>query len=392
MTNRVLELARENHDFMVAFRRDLHKHPERSLAEFETTKKIRRELDAMGIPWTEVTPTGTVAVIEGSGSCDKVVGLRGDIDALEVPENNGTEFDSTVPGLSHACGHDAHAASLLGAAKIFKALGKENIPGRVVLVFQPAEEVGKGAKLMCESGLMPKLDAFYGQHLAAGHEVGEISSTSGDAAAGVSAFRITVKGKGGHGSAINLCKDPILVGAAIELALHTVVGQNIDGGHQASVCIGKFNAGSRFNVVPDEAVLEGNIRYLQREAGAILKKRLGEIVENTAKAYDMEASIEYFIDLPALYNDPGLYKIVEKAGIELVGDSFLVDKPEMGSEDFPNFAPLCPLVYGRIGSGNKAKGIICGHHASDFRIDEECLDYGAAMYVQFALDYFEAQK
>ena len=155
MGNRILELARENHDFMVAFRRDLHKHPEKSLAEFETTAKIRRELDAMGIPWKEVTPTGTVAFIEGSGSCDKVLGLRGDTDALEVPETNGTEYDSTVPGLSHACGHDAHAASLLGAAKIFKALGKENIPGSVVLVFQPAEEVGMGAKIMYESGLMP---------------------------------------------------------------------------------------------------------------------------------------------------------------------------------------------------------------------------------------------
>ncbi len=367
-------------------------HPEKSLEEFETAKRIRAELDAMGIPWIEATPTGTIGIINGNGKCGKTIGLRADIDALEVTETNGTEFDSQVPGLAHACGHDSHASMLLGAAKVFKEIGFENIPGRIYLIFQPAEELACGAEMMVKTGKLNDMDAVFGQHIWAPENSGSIFSRRGPLMAGATMFKITVNGKGGHGSAMDRCKDPILGAAAIEMALQTVVSQDVSGNDQASLCIGKMWGGTRFNVVPDQAFLEGNIRYLQLEAGDVMKKRIAEIVEFTAKSYGLTADLEIMLDVPPTYNDDEMFELIKAAAVKLLGkDGFCEPLPNMGSEDFPHYAEICPAGFAFVGSKNEAKGIVCAHHTSTFRIDEDALPGGAAMYVQVAMDYFDSK-
>lgn len=392
-SKKILELAHEQHDYILGMRRYFHAHPERSLEEYETAKRIRGELDLMGIPWEAVDETGTIGILEGSGASGRTIGLRADIDALDVQEINGTEYDSQVPGVAHACGHDAHASMLLGAAKVFRALGRDNIPGRVLLIFQAAEEMAAGAKLMTASGKLDGVDAIYGQHVWSTSPAGVITTRPGILMAGASTFKITVKGKGGHSSKMHDCKDPILGASAINMALQTVVGQDVPGTDQATLCVGMIYGGTRFNVVPDDCYLEGTIRFMQPEAEDIIKNRMREIVEYTAKAYGMEADIVFPITLPVTINDDEVFAVVEDASKKILGeDGLVIMEPDTGSEDFAFYRDICPTSFAFLGSQNIEKGIVCAHHAGDFRIDEDILDAGAAMYVQVALDYFDKYK
>jgi len=389
----ITELAAKQHDYVVEQYHHLHQHPEKGLFEYETAKHIRRELDAMGIRWIPTADTGTIGILEGNGECDKILALRADIDALELDERTELPFASKVPGMMHGCGHDGHTAMLLGAARALQELGQENRHGTVYLLFQPGEETTRGAKKVVDSGELNGISAIYGQHLMMPCRTGKVLFRAGHMMAGARQFSIHVVGKGGHGSNLSQCIDPVLPALMIALGLESMIPQNVSPLREASLCVGAVNAGVRFNIVPEDARIEGNYRYFYHEDDALLQRRIRELAESTARAYGTEAQITFSDTVPPLTNDEKLAEILRGSAANVVGEENVNEaEPAMGSEDFSEFSALCPEVFAFVGIANPEKGITAGHHSSYFRIDEDALDIGVAMHIQFVLNYFAAQQ
>ena len=383
--------ARDQYEYVVSIRRQIHEHPEKGMAEYETAKLIRRELDNMGIPWVEATPTGTIGIIRGNGTSDKILALRADIDALEMEEKTGLPFASKIPGMMHGCGHDMHPAMLLGAAKVFLEMGTENIPGTIWLLFQPGEETTLGAKYVVESGALDGIDAIYGQHIWMTGETGVIMSRPGGMMAGAVFFTIRVTGKGGHGSDISACTDALLPLAQIAVALNTVVPQNITPTHAVTLCVGKLQSGSRANIVAGDGVIEGNIRFLSDEDGELLKTQIEKTAAGIASAYGVRAEVEFSVPIPALTNDENMYEIYRRAAAKAVGEENIrVLTPVMGSEDFSRYSKICPSLFAFIGGRNEEKGATSNVHTNNFNPDEDAMAVGTAMYVRFATEFFRS--
>lgn len=382
----IKEITNGYKDYVIKLRREFHENPEKSMEEFRTSKRIKEELDKIGVPYVSSGGTGVVATIKGNHP-GKTVALRGDMDALQVVECTGIEYKSKNEGLMHACAHDGHTSMLLGAAKVLNDI-KDDIKGTVKLFFQPGEEVGKGARAMIKDGAMEGVDGVFGIHLWSDVECGTVSVEEGPRMASADFFKITVKGKGGHGSLPHQGVDAVLASSALVMNLQSMVSREVSPLEPLVVSVGVLNSGTRFNVIASEAVLEGTIRLFNPELRKQIPTILERIAKSTAEAYRAEAELEYGYLTPAVINDKECSEIATDAVIKLFGkESIALFEKVTGAEDFAEFMNIAPGALAFVGARNEAKGACYPHHHGCFNIDEDALEIGTALYAQYAVDF-----
>ena len=377
-------------DYIIEMRRHFHQNPELSLEEFETTKKIVNELEKMGIEVSTFKDglTGCIGTIKGAKE-GKTLLLRADIDALSVHEKTNLEFASRVDGKMHACGHDCHAAMLLGVAKILSEM-KDKFSGNIKLFFQAAEEIGLGAKLSIEQGVMDNVDACYGVHVTPRFESPKINMQYGERMAATDVFKLTVEGTSSHGSSPHLGHDAIVASAAIITALQTIVSRINNPLKPAVVTIGTIKGGQRFNIIANEVIMEGNVRTFDEIFRKEIETHIREIAESVAKAHSCTAKLEYRYGTGVVLNkDKNLVDIAQNAVKKLYGEDSLVEMEKItGGEDFSLLMEKAPGIFGYIGTRNpKVPGSEKINHHECFTVDEDALIRGTAVAVQFALDY-----
>ena len=378
-------LGKKYSDYMVEMRRYFHENPEPSSEEYNTSAKIKSELDKMGIPYISMAGTGVIGTITGVKP-GKTVALRADMDALQVNECTGLPFASKKEGLMHACGHDGHIASLLGAAKILNEI-KDEIHGTVKLFFQPAEETAQGAKKMIEEGALEGVDGVFGIHLWADIELGKISVEAGPRMASTDLFRIKVTGKGGHGSLPHQGVDAVVVGSAIVMNLQSIVSREISPLEPAVVSVGQIKSGSRFNVIAPDAFMDGTTRAFSAEVRGKFHSMIDRIAKNTAEAYRATAVTEYEYLVPVTINDERCSAIAEEAVRETFGEEALTKFPKItGSEDFSYFSNEREGVLCFVGTGTEN---YYPHHHPKFAVDERALPISASMYAAYAVNYLK---
>ncbi|WP_312906557.1 M20 metallopeptidase family protein [Tissierella praeacuta] len=360
---------------VIEFRRDLHMYPELSFKEYGTTEKIKEKLISLGIEIIDLgLETGVVGLLKGYED-GPTIALRGDIDALPIQELNDVPYKSKINGVMHACGHDFHISSVIGAAIILSKI-KDKLKGNVMFVFQPAEEINKGAKLMVEKGLFTniKADLIFGLHNNPEIPWGKIAIKKGGLMAAVDTIRIKVKGKGGHGGIPNATRDPIIAASAMLMNLQTIVSRNISPLDSAVISIGTFNSGTANNVISELVEMSGTVRSFKPEVREILPKRIKEVLEYTAKAYMVDVELDYIFDLPAVFNDDELTKLAYDAAKEIVGEEGIVDPiPSMGGEDFSIFTEKIPGFFFWLGVGNKEKDMNYVWHNPRFDGDDRSI-------------------
>lgn len=381
--NKVLE---DQTQYVVNMRREFHKNPEVSWQEYQTSKRIKEELDKIGIPWRACAETGVVATIVG-GLPGGVVALRADMDALPVNEQNEVIYKSEKQGVMHACGHDGHSAMLLGAAKALEAL-KAEIPGKIKLLFQPAEELVEGAKRMIAENALEDVEAILGIHLWNDLETGKMNIQSGPRMASGDYVVIDFKGKGGHGSMPDQTVDPIVVASAFVMNSQTILSREKSPMESAVFTIGELKSGTRFNIISESAHLEGTLRCYGEEARDRFADAIKRHAYETAKAFRAEATVTIHKGTPATINEPKISQIAAKVAERIVGSENMISQEKTtGSEDMAYYLQKIPGVMAFVGSGHKDETLSFPHHHPKFDINEESLKYGTALYVQFALDY-----
>jgi len=387
----VKTLAQGTRQYVIDLRREFHQNPELSWQETETSKRIKRELDRLGIPYRPVADPGLVATIRGAHP-GKTVALRADMDALEVTEANDVAYKSRTAGVSHACGHDAHMAMLLGAAKILNDI-KADLRGTVQLIFQPAEELVAGATTVINEGGLDGVDTIFGIHIVGYLPIGLVVAQPGTRLSSADHFEIIVKGKGGHGGMPHQGVDAIIAASAVVMNLQSIVSRECDPTEPVVISVGKFNAGTRFNVIADVARLEGSVRLFNKELGRQMPGILERIARKTAQAYRAEAELKYTIGTPPTVNDPVCTRRAAATIHKIVGDKALLEIPPVtGAEDFAYYAEKIPGVFIFRGAGNPAKGAIHPQHHEKFTIDEDALEIGTALNVQYALDFLNEKQ
>ena len=384
-------LAKTYEDYSIEMRRHFHMQPEPSMEEYETQKKIMEELDTMNIENFKAAGTGVVGIINGEKE-GKVVALRADMDALEIQEENDIPYKSKFDGYMHGCGHDGHMAGLLTAAKILNEL-KSEIEGTVKLVFQPGEENGKGALALIDEGILDDVDAIFGIHLWNELESGKVSVEAGPRMASAGFFYIHVYGQGGHGSMPDQGVDAGLAGAAILMNLQSLVSREMNPLNPTVLSIGIFKSGTRFNIIPSKAYLEGTTRCFSMEINEIFEGKIRRIVENTAKAYNAEAELNYRqLSLPTI-NDEKLSEYASKVAVDLVGEEGnVIFEKTTGGEDFSFFSTKTKTEFAFVGTRNDEKIKYYPHHHSYFDIDESALTTAAGLYAGFAIEYLKGEN
>ncbi|MDI6601010.1 MAG: M20 family metallopeptidase [Thermoanaerobacteraceae bacterium] len=380
-------------DEVVALRRDFHKHPELGFQEVRTSTIVAEKLKEYGLEVkTGVNKTGVVGLLRGAQS-GKTVLLRADMDALKVNEENECDYRSEVDGVMHACGHDAHTAMLLMAAKVL-SMHKDEIKGNIKFLFQPSEENFPGGALgMIEEGVMenPHVDAVFGQHVWAGIPAGKIGVRPGPLMAAPDEFRLTIRGKGGHGSAPHLGIDALVIGAQVVLALQTLVSREIDPLNPAVVSIGTFNSGTVMNAIPSEAKMTGTVRLTDPELRKEMPDKIERIVKGICEALRGEYTLEYVHGYPPTVNDPEMTELAREAVKEVVGEENIVDPGiSMGGEDFSYFLEKAPGSFLMLGITNAERGIDKNNHHPRFDIDEEALPLGVEALVRVALKFLNS--
>lgn len=361
----------------------LHQHPETSMKEYETTKFIEEKLTALGIEILDLGMiTGVVGVLK-TGKKGPVVGLRADIDAIKCVETADVEAKSLVEGLMHACGHDFHTTSLLGAAKLLTS-HKEKLAGDVVFLFQPAEETTSGAAVLIEHGLFDKIkmDYLFGLHNRPEIVTGKVAVKRGSLMAAKDNFAIHITGKGGHGGMPHQTIDPIVCGAGIINAVQTIVSRNIDPLDSVVVSICSIHGGTPENLIVDNLHMTGSIRALSKKGHELAKKRLEEMVMNTASAYGCKANITYEAGgVPPLNNSEDMYQLAYEAAAKAMGEDALVStEPCLGSEDFAVYSEYVPTFFYWLGVGQE--GGSAPWHYANFATDDNALKYGAMLLAQ----------
>jgi hippurate hydrolase len=375
--NRFAELLPE----ITAWRRGLHEQPELLYDLHKTAAFVAEKLREFGCD--EVTEgvgqTGVVGVIRGKASgSGRSVALRADMDALPIHEITGLDYASKTPGAMHACGHDGHTAMLLGAAKYMAET--RNFDGTVVLIFQPAEEGGAGAKAMLDDGLLDrwKIDEIYGVHNAPGLPVGEFASCAGPLQASSDEFEIIVHGKGGHAAEPHRAVDTTLVAAQIVVSLHSIVSRNIDPLHRVVLTVGTFKTDSRAsNIIPDTARMEGTVRCLDPEARGLAEGRVRRVAEDTASAFGASAEVIWTPGYPVTVNDATAVARAVDAARAVATHVDDTARPIMPSEDFSYFLEQRPGAYLFIGNGDSA---MCHNPAYNF--DDDVIPYGCSFFAE----------
>jgi len=388
MLERVIQLVEEIYPQLVHIRRDLHQYPELGLEEFRTAQQISNYLRKWNIPIVQrVRETSLVGLIQGRGP-GKTIGLRADIDALPIQEKNKTDYVSRHPGIMHACGHDAHTTILLGAAFILNEL-RHDFNGNVKLFFQQAEESAGGAEAMIEAGCLqnPDVSHVLGLHVCPNLRVGEIGFNYGQSYASSDTVTIDIYGKQAHGAYPQGGIDSILISGHIITALQSLISRNLSPFDSAVLSFGEINGGTAANIVSHHVRLVGTLRTLEKKTRTFLKKRIEEVVKNTAKALGGDAVIKFEPGYLALVNNDEMVDHVRKVATEILGsERVVINKyPSLGVEDFAYFAEALPSCFYRIGVANPNKGFTSTLHENTFDLDEESLKIGVIMQVMSAL-------
>jgi hippurate hydrolase len=379
IVNRVADLHAE----ITAWRRDIHANPELLYDVHRTAASVADKLKTFGCDEvvTGIGRTGVVGVIRGRKAGGKVVGLRADMDALPIEEATNLAYKSTVPGKMHACGHDGHTAMLLGAAKYLA--DTRNFAGTAVVIFQPAEEGGAGARAMLRDGLLDRfgIQEVFGMHNYPGIPVGEFAIRSGPMMASTDSIAINLEGKGGHAAWPHLGVDTVLVGAQIVNQIQSIVARNVDPLEAAVISICVFQAGQTDNVIPQHAKLRGTIRSLSPQVREFLQKRLREVVEGTARLYGAKADVTFSTGYPVLVNEEGRTAFAAAVADEIAGkDKVNRDVPPlMGAEDFAYMLQERPGAFIYLGNGDSA---MLHHPAYDF--NDEAIPVGTSYWVRLA--------
>jgi amidohydrolase len=403
------QLIKDETPKVVEWRRYFHQNPELSNREYKTGKKIEEYLKQLGIETKRSAITGVVGILKG-GKPGPVVALRADIDGLPVTERNALAFKSNATGeyngqtvgIMHACGHDSHIAMLLGTAEVLSKM-KNDLPGTVVFLFQPAEEGPPGteeggAPLMVKEGVLdnPKVDAVFGMHIEAGLDLGKIYYKPEAFMASSDWFTIKVKGRQSHGAAPWKSIDPIIVSTAIIQNLQTIVSRQMDiTKAPVIITVGKINAGVRPNIIPEEAIMEGTIRTLDSKMQTEVHERIRTMVKNTAAAYGATADVAIDTKTLVTYNDPKLVAqslpSLQKAAGE---NNVLLHHWDTGAEDFSFYGTKAPSFFFYLGARDPkvTEEKAPAHHTPDFYIDDSKLDVGVKTFCQLVFDYAKSKK
>ena len=374
---------------LIMWRRDFHQHPEIAFQEFRTSKVIRDFLEGLGLEVQTMAKTGLRAVLAGR-SGGPTVALRADMDALPLEEKGNKEYISLNPGANHACGHDGHMAILMGVARIL-ANRKASLPGNVVFLFQPSEELPPGgAKPMVDEGALDGVDAVFGLHLWQALPTGSLGIVAGPMMAQSDNFLLTVKGKAGHGSMPHTAVDPIYAASQLVVNLQSIVSRNNDPLKPLVVSFGTIKGGTIYNIIPEKVDLMGTVRTFQPEVQVMAKKRIQEIAAKTCEALGAQAEFVYEDGYPPLINPQALVDFVKDVAKDVLGEDKIASfSPIMGGEDFAYYLQKIPGAFFFLGMGD---GQEVPHHHPEFDIDEKVLPLGTHLLTEIALEYLKKEK
>lgn len=390
----IKSLAKDYKEEIIAFRRHLHAHPELSFQEHRTAAYVEERLLAFGITTLErKAGTGIVALIQGKNPSKKVIALRGDMDALPILEQNEVSYKSTFPGVMHACGHDVHTASLLGAAKILQQL-KEHFEGTIKLIFQPGEElIPGGASLMIKDKALenPAPSGIIGQHVMPLIPVGKVGFRKGMYMASADELYITVKGKGGHGAMPEMLVDPVLMASHMIVALQQVVSRNASPKIPSVLSFGRVEALGATNIIPNEVKIQGTFRTLNEEWRAKAHQQMVKIAKGIVEGMGGEVDFEVRKGYPFLKNAEALTERAQQSAVEYLGADNVVDLDIwMAAEDFSYYTQEIDGCFYRLGTRNEVRGITSGVHTPTFDIDEDALEIGAGLMAYIAVKELES--
>ncbi|RYH03222.1 amidohydrolase [Salipiger sp. IMCC34102] len=373
----VLNSIANAQDDLAAWRKDLHRIPETMFALHKTSAFVAKRLREIGVDEIHegVAGTGIVALIDGRAP-GRTIGLRADMDALPMEERTGLEHASTHAGAMHACGHDGHTVMLLAAARYL--IQTRNFAGRVALIFQPAEEMGAGAQVMVQEGVLDRFDVaeVYALHNAPGTPAGQFYTTLGPIMAAVDTFEIHVDGQGGHGAMPHETRDPIVAAVSMVQAIQTIVSRNHYALDDLVVSVTQIHAGTVDNVIPGTAFINGTVRTFDPNVQAMVMARLKAIVEGQAASFDVTARLEYEVGYPATINDPDRAAFAAAVAAE-VSACPTDARREMGAEDFAYFLAERPGAYLFVGNGDSA-----GLHHPEYDFNDETTAYGASFFAR----------
>jgi amidohydrolase len=368
---------------LLALRRDLHAHPELSWKEERTAEKLERALLAFGaLDVRRVAGTGVMGRLLGREPGGPTIAIRGDIDALPIQEETALPFASSVSGVMHACGHDVHATWTVGAGML---LSRMPALGDVLLILQPAEEVGAGARAILESGALDSVGAIFGGHVDRRFEVGQIVADDGPLAASADEFRIELIGQGAHGARPHEAIDPIVGAAALVMALQTVVSRRVDPSDPAVLTVGEIHSGTASNIIPERAMLTGTLRATTPRTRALLRAEVQRLAEAVAAAHRLTAKVVLSQGTPPVVNDPAVAAIARAAAASLVGDGNVVPfgLTNMGGEDFAFYQERVPGCFLRVGA-REPGGERTPAHSPRFTVAEGAIFVGAAVLAECA--------
>lgn len=374
-------------DYIISMRRELHEYPELAFDLPRTISVVKRELDAIGIPYTEKFGKSSVVATINDDKAHLTIGIRADMDALPVQEINDVPYRSKIEGRMHACGHDAHTAMLLGTAKALYAM-KDQINCRVKLLFQPSEEGARsGAETMVQDGVMDDIDFIIGMHVENWLEAGTIGVCKGNSMASSRTFKVEIMGKSAHATLPQSGVDALAIAVRTYTDLQQMLTRELNPFSQYVYSIGKLSSGTTQNVIADYAMMLGTIRTFDMELDKYLIERTEQIARRNAEELGATAKVESVLKCHCLYNNPYLSDLVLASAAKVLGEDKVVAMPvKLSSEDFSMYLTKKPGCFIRLGTRNAAKGITTLPHNSDFQIDEDALANGTAVCVQFVLD------
>jgi carboxypeptidase Ss1 len=386
-----LKEARKIEPEIIETRREIHQKPELAYKEKATARLVTEKLKDLGLKVkTGIGGTGVMAVLQGP-EAGKVVALRADMDALPIEELADIDFKSRVKGVMHACGHDTHVAMLLGTARLL-ANRKDELAGTVKFLFQPAEENGGkgGAKPMIQAGVMdnPKVDYVFGLHIDNDLNSGTLGFRGGPIMASPDTFEIKVIGRGGHGAYPHETVDPVYVAAQVIIALQGVSGRMIDPVQPFVITIGSIHSGTKENIIPDQAILQGTLRTLDEKTRKLAKAKIAQVARGVSKAFGAKAEVDFEKDAyPVTVNDAHVTELAMKIVKKIPRTSVRVREPIMGGEDFSRFLHEAPGTFYFLGTHNPAKGCVHPNHSPRFKVDEAVLKLGSASLAMLAEEF-----
>lgn len=389
----LIDQLRSEKDYLVGLRRDFHRHPELGLQEKRTAQIIEQELDRFGVSHTRIGATGVLGVLRGSQKGSGVIALRADIDALPIQETNDVEYRSQTDGVMHACGHDGHTASLLGAAKVLSQR-RDTFGGEIRFIFQPAEEIGKGAMDFLEAGALDRVQRVFGLHFVPDVALGTIGIRPGLNNAAVDHFRILVDGKAAHVSTPELGADALYAASQIVVAIQGLVTRRTSPVEPVVLGIGKFTAGTTYNAVAQTAELEGTTRTISQQMRMQVREWIDRVAEQTAAFSGAKARVVWTDITPALINDPLVSSEVSEAVAGLAdGLRIILNRPiSLGGDNFAEYQRKVPGCYAYVGTAKANRpGSECSLHNGNFDLDEDALVLGAGLHAQYALWWLRKQ-